>query len=159
MEHIHSSTSCHTLRPTTKIGWLPELSGLTESDAVDEWGEILCSHCFPSAPVAWTIGVNKKDAAAKELAAALKTIERSPEGKKVKSGRALVERKRYTIESLERELARAAEDRAAGREPPAWLTAELPAKEARLAKTRKELRRAHVKLAAAEAALDAALAG
>lgn len=54
--HIHASQQCHTLRPTTQIGWLPELSGLTEGDAVQAHGTILCSHCFPTAPVEWCVG-------------------------------------------------------------------------------------------------------
>lgn len=54
--HIHSSTSCHTLRPTTQVGWLPNLSGETEKDAVDAHGALLCTVCFPSAPVEWTNG-------------------------------------------------------------------------------------------------------
>lgn len=57
--HIHSSTHCHTLRVTTRIGWLPDLSGLTEKDAVDAHGPLLCTVCFPSAPVEWTIGETK----------------------------------------------------------------------------------------------------
>jgi hypothetical protein len=52
--HIHSSTACHSCRPTTLFAWLPELSGLTEKEAVAEYGSILCSFCFPSAPVEWT---------------------------------------------------------------------------------------------------------
>lgn len=52
--HIHSSTACHTLRPTTRVAWLPQLSGESEKDAVDAHGTVLCSICYPSAPVAWT---------------------------------------------------------------------------------------------------------
>lgn len=52
--HIHSSTACHSLRITTQIGWLPELSGETEADAVAAHGPVLCTKCFPSAPVQWT---------------------------------------------------------------------------------------------------------
>lgn len=54
--HIHSSMHCSTCHPTTRFGWLPTLSGLTEKDAVDEQGTILCSVCFPTAPVEWTVG-------------------------------------------------------------------------------------------------------
>lgn len=57
--HIHSSMSCSTCFPTTRFGWLPDLSGLTEKDAVDAHGPLLCSVCFPTAPVEWTLG--KKD--------------------------------------------------------------------------------------------------
>ncbi|AKF15271.1 hypothetical protein SEA_SHEDLOCKHOLMES_94 [Mycobacterium phage ShedlockHolmes] len=54
--HIHRSRGCSSLRPTTRIGWLPNLSGETEADAVAEHGAMLCTKCFPSAPVEWTIG-------------------------------------------------------------------------------------------------------
>lgn len=54
VEHIHNSRSCHTLRPTTRIGWLPSVSGLTEAEAVKEHGATLCTVCFPSAPVELT---------------------------------------------------------------------------------------------------------
>jgi hypothetical protein len=54
--HIHSSTGCHTLYPTTRIGWLPALSGETEAEAVAAHGAMLCTVCFPSAPVEWTDG-------------------------------------------------------------------------------------------------------
>ena len=52
--HIHRATSCHTLRATTKIGWLPELSGESDQEAVTAYGTVLCTHCFPDAPVEWT---------------------------------------------------------------------------------------------------------
>lgn len=54
--HIHSSMGCSTCRPTTEFSWLPTLSGLTEAEAVAEHGAILCTVCFPSAPVEWTNG-------------------------------------------------------------------------------------------------------
>lgn len=63
VEHVHSSTSCHTLRPTTKYAWLPTLSGMTEADAVAAHGALLCTHCYPTAPVEWT---NGHDLAAQE---------------------------------------------------------------------------------------------
>lgn len=59
--HIHSSTSCHSLYPTTRIGWLPELSGETEAEAVAAHGALLCTHCFPTAPVEWTDGRKADD--------------------------------------------------------------------------------------------------
>lgn len=63
--HIHSSRFCEggTIRVTTKIGWHPELSGKTQAEAVELLGELLCTHCFPDAPVAWTTGVAKKKVA------------------------------------------------------------------------------------------------
>lgn len=59
--HIHSATTCAggTIRPTTELGWHPELSGKTEAEAVAELGPLLCTHCFPTAPVEWTVGKPK----------------------------------------------------------------------------------------------------
>lgn len=48
--HVHSSMHCSTTYPTTQWAWLPSLSGLTEDDAVAEYGEKMCTVCFPSAP-------------------------------------------------------------------------------------------------------------
>ena len=56
VQHIHSNQYCSSFRPTTRVGWLPEVSGLTEAEAVAEYGAILCTICFPSAPVEWTQG-------------------------------------------------------------------------------------------------------
>src|SRR6478752_7603092 len=53
--HIHSHTACSTCNPRTTYGWWPELSGLTEADAVAKLGPILCSVCFPSAPTEWKL--------------------------------------------------------------------------------------------------------
>lgn len=57
--HIHRSMQCSTCTYTTTYGWLPQLSGLTEKDAVEDQGPRLCSVCFPTAPVEWTIGEQK----------------------------------------------------------------------------------------------------
>ena len=51
--HIHDNEGCHTVRDTTLTYWLPELSGDTEANAVEVYGEVLCSHCYPSAPANW----------------------------------------------------------------------------------------------------------
>lgn len=59
--HIHSSMSCSTCNPRTQFGWLPELSGLTEKDAVDAHGPRLCTVCYPTAPVEWTAGTQADD--------------------------------------------------------------------------------------------------
>lgn len=55
VQHIHSNMNCSSFRPTTQIGWLPQLSGRTEAEAVAEQGEALCTICFPTAPVALTV--------------------------------------------------------------------------------------------------------
>lgn len=57
--HIHATRACSTCYPTTQFAWLPDLSGLTEADAVAEHGPRLCTVCFPTAPVEWTIGTKK----------------------------------------------------------------------------------------------------
>jgi hypothetical protein len=66
--HVHSSMYCSTCRPTTTYGWLPELSGKTEADAVDELGPNLCSVCFPTAPTDWVGGKITKSQAEKRAA-------------------------------------------------------------------------------------------
>lgn len=65
--HIHSSRACTTCYPTTQFGWLPMLSGKTEADAVAHFEEksspeVLCSVCYPSAPVEWRTPRPSEDA-------------------------------------------------------------------------------------------------
>jgi hypothetical protein len=66
--HIHSSMHCSTCYHTTTYGWLPELSGKTEAEAVEAHGPALCSVCFPSAPVDMVGGKITKAQAAKKAA-------------------------------------------------------------------------------------------
>lgn len=57
--HIHSGMNCSTCNRNgskTSFGWNPELSGLTEAEAVAKLGPNLCTVCFPTAPVEWTVG-------------------------------------------------------------------------------------------------------
>jgi hypothetical protein len=156
--HIHHSTHCHTIRLTTQVGWLPDLSGLTEAEAVEEHGEILCSHCFPHAPVAWTNGVSKQSIADK----ALRAIAKTPEGKAViKAQRDLdrIERDiKYATSNIEGEtewrdryLAEGDTDLAER------VTARIEASQRVIAKATKALPKAKAKAEAAEAALIAAL--
>ena len=156
--HIHSSMHCSTCQHDTQFAWLPELAALTETDAVAEYGEILCSICFPSAPVEWTNGVNKKVAAHRELEAALRTIYKTPEGKAVKGKTELVSTKRYQLEDKERRIAHAAEELAFDPHSTNWRIADGEKAEADVEKARKQLAKAEAQLAAAVEALDAALA-
>ena len=55
VQHIHASAHCSSFRSTTRVGWLPSVSGLTEAEAVAEHGSTLCTICFPSAPVELTM--------------------------------------------------------------------------------------------------------
>lgn len=160
--HIHRDMSCSTCFPTTQYAWLYELSGLTEAEAVAEYGEILCSVCFPSAPVEWTNGKNKKDEQRKADEAALKAIAKSPEGKKVISARELVASKRYRIERHRAAIDRWNIDSDHGRDAqgiPAWVAQDAARAEQELPKLAKQLDRAEAKLAAAEVALIEALGG
>ncbi len=70
--HIHSSTHCSTCRYHTVYSWLPDLSGTDEATAVEQVGEILCSICFPSAPVEWTNGESHAARAEREQREAAK---------------------------------------------------------------------------------------
>lgn len=54
VQHIHASQHCSSFRPTTRVGWLPNVSGLTEAEAVAEHGATLCTICFPTAPTELT---------------------------------------------------------------------------------------------------------
>lgn len=50
--HVHRSTSCPTCFASTTYGFVVELSGQSEEQAIALVGETLCSVCFPDAPVA-----------------------------------------------------------------------------------------------------------
>ena len=54
--HIHNDMGCFTLRWDTDVRWAYQVSGDTVEDAIAEYGEALCSHCYPAAPVAKTLG-------------------------------------------------------------------------------------------------------
>lgn len=88
--HIHSDMGCFTFHrglQRTDVRWAYPVSGDTVEDAIAVYGEALCTHCYPDAPVAktWdTIGMDAegnpmtkaerqaiKDARAAEKAAAL----------------------------------------------------------------------------------------
>lgn len=102
--HIHRGMSCSTTYPTTQWAWLPQLSGLTEAEAVADQGEILCSMCFPSAPIAWTSGISKVSKEAK----AQREIERAARHAKQNAkllfadGRKLSVRRGYGTHDTER---------------------------------------------------------
>ncbi len=65
--HIHRDMRCTSCYQTTTYGWLPELSGKSESEAVAVHGPALCTVCFPSAPVEDT-GFKITQTRAQELA-------------------------------------------------------------------------------------------
>ncbi len=163
--HIHSSLHCSTCQMTTRFAWLPTLSGLDEAAAVEEYGGILCSVCFPSAPVEWTDGENKKDAEQAEADRAERAFNKTPEGRAVRRKTDLVSTKGYrladarrTVESAERATAALA---SGDFNPEARAYVEndalsLDRKVADLAKAEKALARAEAALAVANEAAEAA---
>jgi len=70
--HIHESMHCSTCYDTTDYQWLTHLSDRTEAEAVADWGKVLCSVCYPSAPTEWTDGLPVAKIAAREEAARCK---------------------------------------------------------------------------------------
>lgn len=60
VQHIHSNRNCASFRMGTRIGWMPDVSGLNEAEAVAQYGPVMCTICFPSAPVEWTGGQLKE---------------------------------------------------------------------------------------------------
>lgn len=61
--HIHTNgRACHTLRPSTTVLWAYQVSGDTVDDAIEVYGTVLCTHCFPEAPVEQTGGKTLTDA-------------------------------------------------------------------------------------------------
>lgn len=71
--HIHSSMYCSTCYDTTTYGWLPNLSGQTEAEAVAFGGSNLCTVCFPSAPSDY-VGGKLSQADAEKLAKGEKLV-------------------------------------------------------------------------------------
>lgn len=60
--HIHTEMGCFTLRPTTDVRWAYQVSGDSVEDAIAMYGDALCTHCFPNAPVAQTASKIETDA-------------------------------------------------------------------------------------------------
>ncbi len=62
--HIHSTLYCRTCHRdgnVTDVRWWPPMSGKTEAEAVADKGPVLCTVCYPSAPVEHTRGLDKPD--------------------------------------------------------------------------------------------------
>lgn len=62
--HVHRETNCSTCFPTTRYGWLVNLSGCNEEEMVNEYGETACTVCFPDAPSlpGWAASIERKKA-------------------------------------------------------------------------------------------------
>lgn len=60
--HIHTEfRECHTLRPTTTVLWAYQASGDSVDEAIEVYGTVLCTHCYPDAPVETTGGKTLTD--------------------------------------------------------------------------------------------------
>jgi hypothetical protein len=152
--HIHRSMSCSTCFYSTQFSWLTELSGLTEAEAVAEYGEILCTVCFPSAPVEWTNGTNKKDAERKAQAAFLRAIVKTPEGKRVKTLTERLSSLGWSVSSLESKIRRY-ENESFDANTPSFVVSDYERAVVELPKTIAKITKVESQLAAATTALDA----
>jgi hypothetical protein len=87
--HIHSSMHCSTCNRMTNgwnsvattFVWLTDLSGLDIEAAINEYGSILCTVCYPDAPVEYTNGTNKQDADMKARKQTQAALRKAPEFK------------------------------------------------------------------------------
>lgn len=48
--HVHRGMGCSTCFPTTRYRWLIDLADCNEAAMIEEWGQMACTVCFPSAP-------------------------------------------------------------------------------------------------------------
>lgn len=72
--HVHSSMSCQTCYPTTRFGWLTQMSDHTEAEIVELAGEGACSVCYPTAP---RIGRNRLELPADKAAREVRQAEKA----------------------------------------------------------------------------------
>jgi len=109
--HVHSTRGCSTCFPTTQYSWVFTLSGATEEEAVKEYGETMCTVCFPSAPASkfWGEGrVGREAREAKEARKAERDTKRAEKLAKAVlhpvKGWVLYNTERSAYEDLAREL-------------------------------------------------------
>lgn len=95
--HIHRGwgRGCPSLRPDTELHPLPDLSGSTPEKAIGTWGCVICSKCFPTAPVEWTKG-EPWERRAKRLERA---ISRLPEVRAAERCRINLQRRERTLQT------------------------------------------------------------
>lgn len=48
--HVHRGMDCSTCFYDTQYNWLVDLADCDENAMIEEWGELACTVCFPSAP-------------------------------------------------------------------------------------------------------------
>ena len=62
--HVHSNVYC-SHRGSTTYGWMPDYSGAEVDTMIAELGPVMCSKCYPDAPLAFTSKKITKAQAAK----------------------------------------------------------------------------------------------
>jgi hypothetical protein len=80
--HIHRTMHCNTCFPTTRFGWVTQVSGWDEDAIVAEAGEGACTICYPSAPSAYLsqpCRLNTPEALAKQAATQAEKASKSAE--------------------------------------------------------------------------------
>ena len=70
--HIHRNRGCHSIGVRTQVVWLTELSGQSIDEIVAQYGDDVCTHCCPEAPVCGWSKSSREEAAAKAAKAAEK---------------------------------------------------------------------------------------
>ncbi len=112
--HIHDTLTCSTCNRgrwrDTEFAWLTELSGLDYEAAVEEYGKILCSVCFPDAPTDYTEGVNIKEEHEKEEKRRIIAVRKTAEFKAFKTKFDLLNKHRYRLDAAESDYKSATED-------------------------------------------------
>lgn len=58
LHDIYDCSSCHKAGKITEMSWIYDLSGLSLETAVDKYGKIICSICYPEAPTDWSSQVD-----------------------------------------------------------------------------------------------------
>jgi hypothetical protein len=66
--HVHRSTHCSSLHPTTQIVWMPEHSGQGDDDIIAAAGHMACTICYPDAPLHPSFRSGLKQAEAEQKA-------------------------------------------------------------------------------------------
>jgi hypothetical protein len=109
--HIHTSTSCTTCFPSTQFRFLPQVSGWTMEEIIEEAGEKACTVCFPGAPVNVLARasrledpLNRQEREARQAERAAKAAEKAvkaitaPDGTALRDGHGMVVKTERTAE-------------------------------------------------------------
>jgi hypothetical protein len=102
--HLHTSMNCSTTYDTTQYAWNPDLSGHSQDEAIEEFGEKCCTVCMPDAPANPKFnGPGRRDRAAQEEKAREKAERAAAKAVKAithKDGGVLKDSSGYAIKTL-----------------------------------------------------------